>query len=97
MSLLGYGFGEYISKRWVLGGGPQLVVLLVAIYAVSGLMWLPALKQKNSLILLGILWLVGAMVINIMLGFFVFHEHIRLIHWVGVAFAFVACLLLSVQ
>ena len=94
-SVLMYSAGEYFSKIWVNNPSWQTIIFLVIVDVISVLLWLPALKQRNSIVLLGIFWLVSALVANIILGLVVFHETIKLVHIIGIGLALVSGILLS--
>jgi multidrug transporter EmrE-like cation transporter len=94
-SIFFYGVGEYFSELWVLHGRWQSIAFVLLADAVSVLFWLPALKSKNSLVLLGIFWLIGAMVMSVLLGMVVFGESIKTVHIIGIVLALVSGILLN--
>jgi multidrug transporter EmrE-like cation transporter len=73
----------------------KLGVAVILIYMVGSSLWMPAILLKNHLTTLGTLWNIGAVICTVVVGFFVFHEHVTAVQWVGVGLAFVSCVLLS--
>jgi len=88
--------GEYLSKLWGKNPSWKLAVLVALVYALSSIVWLPALLHKNQLSTMGIAWLLIAVVLTLFLGIVVFSEHLTGMQWVGVVLAIVALFLLIV-
>jgi multidrug transporter EmrE-like cation transporter len=88
--------GEYLSKLWGITPSWSMAALAVAAYAVSSLIWLPALLYRNQLSTIGIAWDLIAVATTLILGLIVFHETLAGRQIVGIVLAIVAlCLLLS--
>lgn len=86
--------GEYLSKLWGMTPSWGLGALAVGAYAVSSLVWLPALLYRNQLSTIGIAWDLIAVMTTLMLGFLVFHEAVGGRQIVGILLALVALWLL---
>lgn len=69
--------------------------MVVGIYALGTLSWLPALLHKNELAIMGTAWLLLATVATVVIGFFVFGETLSTLQWIGIGLALVALVLLS--
>ena len=96
ISAVFFAGGELFSKTWA--NSPTLleVILLLAFYTISTLLWLPALYSKNHLVTTGTVWLLLGAVMTILLGIFIFHEKITLLQGFGILFALAAIVLLNI-
>ena len=94
---LAFAFGEFLSKKFAqhpsLWGG----AIVVAIYAVGSLLWLPAIAQTNQLTITGTIWNVMAFVSTAFIGMVLFHETLTPLAYGGIAFGLVSVLLLSLS
>lgn len=95
ISAVWFTAGEYASKKWGMAPSWRFAVLVVGVYAIGTLAWLPALLHKNQIALMGTLWLVLATVATVSVGVFIFHEQLSALQWVGVGLALVALTLLG--
>ena len=95
LSAIFFAVGEYLSKSYVLSPRTSVLLLLVSMYAVGALLWIPALKQKPDLAITGTLWSVITLLFTIAIGVFIFGETISLLQKIGIALAIGALLLLS--
>lgn len=88
--------GEYLSKTW--GNNPswRLVAMVAAAYALSSIVWPPAMLHKNKLSTMGTAWLLIATILTLFLGVVVFDEHLSGQQLVGVFLAVVALLFITV-
>jgi ABC-type polysaccharide/polyol phosphate export permease len=59
------------------------------------LLWLPAILQKNQLSVVGVMWSVLSLLITILIGTIIFRETLNLFSALGIIFAIVATILLS--
>lgn len=97
--LLSAGFfagGEYLSKQWASSPTLTSTIMVVAVYALGTLAWLPAMLHRNELAVMGTAWLLLATAATSIIGVFVFGETLTSIQWAGIALAFVALTLLAV-
>ncbi len=92
-----YGIGEYFSKKWGIAPSLLLTMCVVMAYAACALCWLPVLLHKNSIALMGSMWLLFAMISTITVGVIIFHETLSSYQIVGVILAVAALVLLSVE
>ena len=90
-----FAIGEYLSKKFALEPSIKLVCYIVPMYALGTLAWLPAIHKGQMLSTVGTLWTVLSMVMTIFIGLFIFHESLTTIQIVGICFAFVSVILLS--
>lgn len=95
ISALFFASGEYLSKSWALNPTLLKVVLTILAYAVSSLMWLPAIYQKNQLAIMGTIWLLLGTVATVAIGILVFREQLTLAQGFGLFFAIIGMILLS--
>lgn len=86
--------GEYLSKLWGLTPTWTLGVLAVGAYAISSLIWLPALLYRNQLSTMGIAWDLIAVVTTLAIGLLVFHEALGGRQILGIILALIALWLL---
>ena len=86
--------GEYLSKIWGRSPSWSMAAFAVAAYAVSSLIWLPALLYRNQLSTIGIAWDLVAVSTTLFLGLVVFHEVLSAKQIIGIALALFALWLL---
>ena len=92
-SLIFYGVGEYYSKVWCLKPNWSLAILVTSLYAISGAMWLPALRQHGQLSALSAVWSSLSVIICVLLGVFLFHEQLSTRQIIGLVLALFAVIL----
>lgn len=95
ISALFFAFGEFLSKKFALAPSFPYVVLIVFIYSLGTLSWLPAILQKNHLSIVGAIWSVLSLVATVLIGTLIFDEKLSGIAVIGIIFAAVAVTLLS--
>jgi multidrug transporter EmrE-like cation transporter len=86
--------GEYLSKLWGLAPTWTMAALAVLAYAVSSLIWLPALLYRDQLSTIGIAWDLVAVSTTLFLGLVVFHEVLSPRQIIGIVLAIFALWLL---
>ena len=91
-----YALGEYTSKLFANNPSLKLALWALFIYVVCNTFWLLSLLSRNSISTMGAMMAAGAAIVSVMVGKFAFHEVITATSWVGIAFALVAIVLLSV-
>ena len=91
-----YAFGEYFSKVYANSG--KLTVLLIGLVAYIGctILWFPALKNNNKLIIMTTIWTIGYVVIGSAVGFVMFQEHLTVKQYIGFFMGAVSILLLCI-
>ena len=95
LSALFFAFGEYLSKKFALAPSFSYVALIVGIYALGTLAWLPAILQKNQLSIVGAIWSIMSLVATVLIGVIIFGEHLNALAITGLVLGFLAILLLS--
>ena len=95
LSALLFAFGEYLSKKFALAPSFSYVALIVFIYALGTLAWLPAILQKNQLSIVGAIWSVMSLLATVLIGVIIFDEHLNALAVAGLVLGFLAILLLS--
>lgn len=95
LSAIFFAAGEYLSKTWGNKPGVGLAFIVVAVYAMETLAWLPALLHKNQIAIMGTAWLVMALIATVSVGVFVFHEKITIFQWLGMVLALAALILIG--
>ncbi|MGH7249464.1 MAG: hypothetical protein ACREGC_00660 [Minisyncoccia bacterium] len=94
-SALFFAFGEFLSKKFALNPSFSYVALIVGIYALGTLAWLPAILQKNQLSIVGSIWSVLSLLATVLIGTLIFKEHLNTIGIIGIILAILAIALLS--
>ena len=89
-------YGEYLSKKFALDPSWKIALFTVFIFALDSIFWLPAIFEKKQMVTTCLLWTTMSLVAIAALGFFVFHEKVTTVGAVGIAFAAVAIILLSI-
>lgn len=97
VSALFFAFGEFLSKKFALAPKWSYVVMIIAIYSLGTLAWLPAILQKNSLSIAGAIWSVLSLAATVLIGILIFGEKVSAIGIAGMATALVAVVLLSLS
>ena len=96
LSALFFAGGEFLSKEFALNPKVSMVVLIVFVYALGTVAWLPAILQKNSLSVVGTIWSVLSLATTILIGVLIFKEKVSTISLAGMITAAVAIVLLSI-
>jgi len=95
ISALFFAFGEFLSKKFALAPSIYYVLIIIGIYALGTLSWLPAIFQKNQLSVVGAIWSVLSLIATILIGLSVFNEKLTLTQSAGLVLGLVAVYLLS--
>jgi len=94
ISLVFFTISETFSKLWANDPRWWLAALVVFFYSLIALTWLPALRAHNNISTIGTIWNMGAVLLTVLIGA-AFHEEVSTRQWIGIALAFVACILVS--
>ena len=94
-SAIFFAIGEFLSKKFALNPNITLVIIIIIVYSISVLLWLPAILQKNQLSIVGTMWSIMSLLITVLIGVLIFKEKIDLTSLIGIIFAFIAIILLS--
>jgi multidrug transporter EmrE-like cation transporter len=97
LSALFFAVGEFWSKKFALNPKISYVLLIVAIYILGTLAWLPAILQKNSLSIAGAIWSVMSLFATVLIGILMFGEKLSLVGVAGMITAIIAIVLLSIS
>ena len=96
VSSLFFAAGEFLSKKFALNPNFILVIIIILVYSISVLLWLPAILQRNQLSVVGTMWSVLSLLITVLIGVLIFREKLSLVGSIGIIFAFMAIILLSI-
>jgi len=94
-SAIFFAAGEFLSKKFALSPKLFYIVFILIAYCVAELLWLPAILQKNQLSVVGTMWSVMGLLATILIGLLVFKEKLSLVGSLGIIFAFISIVLLS--
>lgn len=97
LSMLCYGSGEYVSKKYSLAPSMMLYAAAVILYGLTGAAWLPVIKEVKSLSILGTVWNVSYFVITLFLGLVIFKEQLNMVQVVGVIFGCISIFILAMS
>jgi drug/metabolite transporter (DMT)-like permease len=89
------GLGDYLTKRAVTGGGPELYAYAWLCYALVPLAWLTVMSTRQHLGKTGVIWTVGGMLLSVSVGHFVFGETMSVTNKVGVLLCIVGVVMTS--
>jgi len=95
LSAIFFAIGEFLSKKFALNPNWILVIIILLVYSIGVLFWLPAILQRNSLSIVGTIWSVMSLLATILIGVLIFKEKLSLAGMIGIVFAFAAIILLS--
>ena len=91
-----YSMGEYVSKLWADDQSRWwLIPVLMLCYCCGICGWLPALASHGQLSTLTVVFSLLALVAGVFVGVWAFGEVLQPRHYVGIALALLACLLLN--
>lgn len=96
-SAIFFAVGEFLSKKFALSPKFFYVILILIIYSLGVLAWLPAILQKNQLSVVGTMWSVLSLLTTILIGVIIFGEKLSLIGIAGIVMAMIAIVLLSIS
>lgn len=96
VSAIFFAVGEFLSKKFSLDPKIYYVVLILFVYSLGVLAWLPAIMQKNQLSIVGTIWSVLSLLITVVIGVLIFNEKLSLPGIIGIVFSVVAIVLLSI-
>lgn len=96
ISALFFAFGEFLSKKFALAPSWEYVVIIIIIYSLGTLAWLPAILQKKQLSIVGALWSVLSLLATVLIGIIIFHEKLNVLVITGIVFGAIAVALLSI-
>lgn len=97
ISVMFFGLGEYLSKKWGFHPSISMTVFVVIAYACSTLTWLPILLHKNSITIMGSMWLLLATLFMVFVGMVIFKESVNAYQIFGIILAIIAMLLLNIE
>jgi multidrug transporter EmrE-like cation transporter len=95
LSVISFGFGEYISKLFSLKPSLFLAGITVVPYIIGVWLWLPAILKMQSLSVAGTVWNVMSTIVTILVGVLVFKESLSYANMVGILCAITSIILLS--
>lgn len=87
--------GDYLSKRWVARPSLLLLILTFLFYGGSTSFWLPALKMRNQIAIMGTMVMLLGALSTLFVGTCAFGETLRPIQWLGILLALVAIVILN--
>ncbi len=91
-----FAIGEFLSKKFSITPSWPYVALIIFIYALGTLSWLPAILQKNQLSITGTIWSVIGLLMTIFIGVIIFGEKLNALSIAGIIFAIISIILLSI-
>jgi len=96
IGMIFYIIGEYYAKKYANISLRYFGAISLFGYSIGTVCWLGALSKYNSLSILGTMWNVLYIIITLVMGIVIFKESITTIQIVGLFFAFIAIILLSI-
>ncbi len=97
VSALFFAAGEFLSKKFALNPKATLVIIIVIVYSLGTITWLPAILQKNQLSIVGVLWSVMSLAATVLIGIFIFGEKVNALGVAGIVTAVISIVLLSLS
>jgi drug/metabolite transporter (DMT)-like permease len=83
-AMIFYTVGEILSKKYANTGGHYYAIFAVLMYLIVSILWLPTLQAKNTIAIIGTIWAIFYSLVAVLLGIFVFKEHLSIYNYVGV-------------
>ncbi len=90
-----YAIGEYLSKKFAISPSVEMACIIVLMYALGTLAWLPAIHKGQLLATVGTLWNVLSLGITLIIGLVIFHEVVTTTQIIGICFAIISIILLN--
>ena len=87
-------YGEYLSKLYANNPSWRLMIGATLVYGLCGLLWLPALTQRNQLVIMGAVWDIMGVIGVLFLGLVVFKEQLSPTNYAGVGLGVISLVLL---
>ncbi len=87
--------GELLSKEF---GDTHKTAFLIAaflVYSLGTIAWFPSIYEKNQLSIVGVMWSVLSLTTTVIIGILIFGEKLNAMSTVGIVFAFIAIIFLS--
>jgi EamA domain-containing membrane protein RarD len=97
MGMLAYTLGEYFAKKYAMKPTAAIYWASVLAYLATTFAWMPVILKTNTLAVTSTLWNIGYFVTSIALGVVLFHEKLSPLQIVGIVFAGIAVVLLSIE
>lgn len=97
LSASSFAVGEFLSKKFALNPKFSYVFFILIAYCIGTLFWLPAILQKNQLSIVGTMWSVLGLLATVLIGVLIFSEKLSLVGIIGIVFAFISIILLSMS
>jgi multidrug transporter EmrE-like cation transporter len=94
-SIIFFGVGEFLSKKFALNPKWFYVVGVVMAYSIGTLFWLPAILQKNHLSVVGAMWSILSLVTTVFIGILIFGEKLNTLGIIGIILGFSSIIILS--
>lgn len=95
LAMILYAFGDYFSKIYSNSNSGWSAILAVVLYSIVSVVWLTALKEYNSLSILGTIWSVLYALVSVGLAVIVFHEPLMARQIIGICFGIISIYFLS--
>jgi multidrug transporter EmrE-like cation transporter len=95
LSICFFSMGEWSSKKYILDHNIKWLGVNFIGYIGSVIPWLVALSKYNHVSVVGLIWSLLSVVSTLVVGFVIFHEPITTLKVVGMVFAFIAIVLMS--
>jgi multidrug transporter EmrE-like cation transporter len=95
ISAVFFAFGEFLSKKFALAPSVGYVILILFIYSLGALAWLPAIFEKKELSIVGAIWSVLSLLATVLIGVLIFDEKLNVIAITGIILGIIAVALLS--
>ena len=96
-SMIFYSLGEYHCKMFSLKPSIIMAFKTLLLWMMGSSFYLPVLYLQQKMAIMGSIWAVGALVITILMGILMFHESVTNIQIIGLIFAVLSIILLSIQ
>jgi len=96
VSVMFFAIGEYFSKSWALQPTIEKAIVLVIMYVLGTVAWLPAIYRGQIISIVGTIWSVMSLLTTLFVGIVIFHETLTLNQLIGMIMAFLSIILLSI-
>lgn len=96
LSAVFFGVGEYYSKIWAMNPSVKLALIMIFMYFIGTLTWMPAMYHGKILSVVGSIWNVLSLLTTCFIGIVIFKEALTTLKIIGILFAVASIILLSI-
>ena len=95
VSMVFYFVGTYLSKLYSDLPTYFLFISSMIFFTIVSIFWMFLLKETNQLAVIGSIWSIVCLIIQVFIGVFLFKESLSATKWIGIGIGTISVILLS--